>query len=58
MVTHDVGKKGMEAFGVNGIPHMVIIGRNGLIVNVYRGYDESNLDNIVADINRALAASQ
>jgi thiol-disulfide isomerase/thioredoxin len=44
-----------EAFGVNGIPHMVIIGRDGRILNVYRGYSEKNLDAIVADINKALA---
>ena len=27
-----------------GIPHMVIIGRDGKIVSVYRGYDESSLE--------------
>jgi hypothetical protein len=34
---------------------MLIIGRGGRIVKVYRGNDESQLDSIVADINRALA---
>jgi peroxiredoxin len=55
-LSHDTGKKGSDAFGVNGIPHMVIIGRDGKIVRVYRGYDESSLDGIVADINAALAS--
>lgn len=43
-----------EAFGVRGIPHMVIIGRDGRILNVYHGYSEKSLDAIVADINKAL----
>jgi transposase len=55
LVAHDTGKKGSEAYGVKGIPHMVIIGRDGRILKIYRGYDESQLDSIVADINRALA---
>jgi thiol-disulfide isomerase/thioredoxin len=54
LVSHDTGKKGATAYGVTGIPHMVIIGRDGRILKVYRGYDESQLDGIVADINRAL----
>ena len=43
------------AFGVNGLPHMVIIGRDGRIIKVYEGYSESKLNEIVADINQALA---
>lgn len=56
MLAHDDGAAGRQAYGVSGIPHMVIIGRDGRIVRVNRGYDESALDRIVADINRALAA--
>jgi thiol-disulfide isomerase/thioredoxin len=56
MMTHDTGKKASDAYGVNGIPHMVIIGRDGRIVRVNRGYNEQGLDAIVADINRALVA--
>ena len=54
-LAHDAGKEASIAYGVHGIPHMVIIGRSGRIVSVWRGYDESSLDRIVADINRALA---
>jgi thiol-disulfide isomerase/thioredoxin len=43
------------AFGVNGLPHMVIIGRDGRILQVYRGYSEDSLGAIAADINKALA---
>jgi len=53
---HDNDRKGRELFGVSGIPHMVIIGRDGRIAAVYKGYNESSLERIVADINRALAA--
>jgi hypothetical protein len=41
---------------VDGIPHMVIVGRDGKIVQVHRGYDESGLKEIVGDIDRALGA--
>jgi thiol-disulfide isomerase/thioredoxin len=56
MITHDTGKKASDSYGVNGIPHMVIIGRDGRIVRVNRGYNEKGLDAIVDDINRALVA--
>ena len=52
---HD-NDKVQEAYGVKGIPHMVIVGRDGRIVAVYTGYGESSLNGIVADINRALSA--
>jgi len=58
LVAHDTGGAASEAYGVKGIPHMVIIGRDGRILRVYRGYAESSLDEIVADINRALQAPQ
>ena len=51
---HDHAKSPSESYGVNGIPHMLIIGRDGKIVKVKRGYDESALPGIVADINAAL----
>jgi thiol-disulfide isomerase/thioredoxin len=52
---YDPGKKGRDAYGVQGIPHLVIIGRDGRIIKVYRGYDDASLDAIVADINGAIA---
>jgi thiol-disulfide isomerase/thioredoxin len=54
-LTNDPDASAQKAYGVKGIPHMVIIGRDGKIQSVYRGYSESSLDEIVADINRALA---
>jgi thiol-disulfide isomerase/thioredoxin len=57
-LAYDPGHKAQDAWGVNGIPHLVIIGRDGKIAGVYRGYGEESLDGIVADINRATGAVQ
>ncbi len=54
--TSDTDHDSQDAYGVNGIPHMVIVGRNGKIVAIHRGYGEGSLPQIAADINRALAA--
>ena len=54
-IAHDsTGASG--TFGVNGIPHCAIIGRDGRIIKVHRGYDESQLEPILAEISAALAA--
>jgi thiol-disulfide isomerase/thioredoxin len=56
-LAYDPDQTAQTAYGVSGIPHMVIIGRDGKIVNVYRGYNESSLNSIVAAINRATGAT-
>ena len=56
-ITHDYGKKSSDAFGVKGIPHMLIIGRDGKVIAVHRGYSEHALDGIVEEVNTALAAA-
>jgi len=55
-VAHDYGKRGSDAYGVSGIPHMVIIGRDGTILKVNRGYGEDSLDGIISEINAAMPA--
>jgi len=57
LLTHDYDKASRDAYGVNGIPHMLIIGRDGRVQKVHRGYDERALDTIIAEINAALAGS-
>jgi thiol-disulfide isomerase/thioredoxin len=52
----DPGRKAQHAYGVNGIPHMIIIGRDGRISAVHRGYGEDALPDIATDLNNALAA--
>jgi len=53
----DAGGGARTAFGVGGLPHMVIIGRDGRIIKVHEGYSESKLGEIAADINQALATT-
>lgn len=51
----DVDHASQDAYDVKGLPHMVIIGRDGRIVGIHKGYGESQLGRIAADVNRALA---
>lgn len=44
-----------DAYGVSGIPHMLMIGKDGIVGHVYRGYSEESLPGIVADLNALLA---
>lgn len=55
MVASDIGREAAEAYGVKGIPHMVIIDKSGHIRRVNRGYSEEALDDILEDLNAALA---
>ncbi len=45
-----------DRFGVNAIPHMFIIGRDGHIAAIHLGYGESELPALVKEINALLAA--
>lgn len=56
-LTNDYDKVASTAYGVSGIPHMLIIGKDGKIIRVYRGYDETSLPQIAADINEAIGAT-
>lgn len=40
-----------KSFGVRGIPHMVIVDTDGVIVHRHIGYNESGLPKIVAELN-------
>jgi peroxiredoxin len=54
---YDPDKKGRKAYGVEGIPHMIIVGKDGRIDTVNIGYSEEELDDVVASINRAIGAT-
>lgn len=58
MLTHDQGEKGTQAYGVTEMPHLVVIGRDGKIVEVHRGYTDAALADIINDVNVAVSASQ
>ena len=55
LVASDPDESAQRAYGVNGIPHMVIVGRDGRIVRVHRGYTDAGVDAAIADLNHALA---
>ena len=55
LVASDTGAAAQRAYGVNGIPHMVIIGKTGQIIRIHRGYSEAGVDDVVDDLNLALA---
>jgi thiol-disulfide isomerase/thioredoxin len=55
-MSYDPDETASAAYGVKGIPHLVVIGRDGRIVEVFRGYGESSLTPIVAAINKAIGA--
>jgi thiol-disulfide isomerase/thioredoxin len=56
ILTFDGDKTISKAYGVNGIPHMVMIGRDGHVAYVHSGYDESMLGTITDEVNTLLAA--
>jgi thiol-disulfide isomerase/thioredoxin len=55
VLTYDSGAIS-KAYGVTGLPHLVMIGRDGRIAYVHEGYDESMLDTIASELNTLLAA--
>ena len=44
-----------DAYGVSSIPHMFLIGKDGAVAHVYRGYSEEDLPGIVTDLNAMMA---
>jgi len=56
MLANDHDNRSQDAYGVRGIPQMVIIGKDGRILDIHRGYGEKSLDGILDQINQALAA--
>lgn len=45
-----------KPYQINGLPFMVMIGRDGRIARVYTGYGEDMLDTITAEVDDLLAA--
>jgi thiol-disulfide isomerase/thioredoxin len=57
-LAYDPDEKARTAYGVEGIPHLVVIGRDGKIVSTFRGYSEKTLPKIVEAINWATGATR
>jgi thiol-disulfide isomerase/thioredoxin len=54
VIANDPWKERAASYGVNGIPHMVIISRDGVIRQVFRGYSEEKVPTIVEAVVAAL----
>jgi len=55
ILTYDANDQRIaKPWGVNGIPHMVMIGRDGRIAHVHVGYDEDMLDQILGEVGELL----
>jgi thiol-disulfide isomerase/thioredoxin len=57
LLANDRNDRSQKVYEVKAIPHMIIIGKDGNILSVHKGYGEESLDGIVDEVNRALAAS-
>ena len=55
LIASDTAAEAQQAYGVSGIPHMVIIGKAGQILRIHRGYSEAGVDDVIKDLNQALA---
>lgn len=55
-LTSDTSGRIGEAYGVETIPHMLMIGKDGRVDGVHRGYSEADLEDIVGDLNRLMTA--
>jgi thiol-disulfide isomerase/thioredoxin len=52
LISDERGRVG-DAYGVKGIPHMIIVGRDGKIAAIHVGYSESVIPLLVDEINSA-----
>ena len=51
---YDYKKNTSKKYGVEGIPHMVIINSDGVISSIHIGYSESQLPELVEEINEII----
>lgn len=56
VLIRDERRKTSKAYGIDAIPCMVIVGRDGLVRKVNLGYNEDKLEAVIADVNAALLA--
>jgi thiol-disulfide isomerase/thioredoxin len=54
LIVNDRDKRYADMFGVGGIPHMLIIGKDGKVAAVHRGYSEAFIPRLAEEIVAAL----
>ena len=57
VIVEDYGGHIAQRYGVTAIPHLLIIGPDGRILQVHQGYSTDSLDDLVADINEVLRST-
>lgn len=50
LISDEYGRTG-DAYGVKGIPHMIIVGRDGKIAAIHVGYSEQQIPILIDEIN-------
>ena len=55
-LTSDETKRAFSAYGVKGLPHLIVIGKDMRIISVREGYGPDELDAVAAELNAALKA--
>lgn len=50
LISDERGRAG-AAYGVKGIPHMIIVGRDGRIAAIHVGYSEQEIPLLIDEIN-------
>ncbi|WJG10121.1 TlpA disulfide reductase family protein [Aliiglaciecola sp. LCG003] len=55
-MTHDVRGQIGDEFGVEGIPHLFIVGKDGKLIFQNVGYGESSIDKIINVLNSELSS--
>lgn len=55
-LTHDQSGDIGRAYGVQGIPRLFMVDRNGRVAYIHSGYGDSSIDEIVDAANKLLAA--
>jgi thiol-disulfide isomerase/thioredoxin len=54
LFSNDEDRRAQKSYGVDGLPHMVIVGRDGNVVSTHSGYGDGVIDDIVEEVNAAL----
>jgi thiol-disulfide isomerase/thioredoxin len=55
LLTNDVNSRGFVSYGARGLPHLVVIGKDGRIISVREGYGEGEIPDLADELNKALA---
>jgi len=57
-LTFDHKGKVSDRYGVNAVPHMLIIGKDGRVAHIHQGYSEASLPTIIKELNALLAEKE